>query len=142
VTDRPLHPSEAALASVQDFFQAAASMSRDEVAALYREFRRAGRQPNLHTDREFLTAVTCGAWGPAHDGAARHIRGQARVVASQLVPWPRRATIAAALEAAALAVLSEADDRRPLPETLCDRLRAPYQRVHSDGAARVRTAVV
>ena len=121
-------PSEGALASVHEFFVRTSEMSRAEVVALSREVRRAGRGPNLHTDHDFLAAVTRGSWGPAHDAAARHIRARARAHAMSLAPWGRRAALAKAIEAAALAVLSQADASRPLPEELCARLTAPYQR--------------
>lgn len=127
-SSRNAGPSEAALASVRDFFASTAELSRAEVVALSREVRRAGRGPNLHTDQDFLIAVSRGSWGPAHDAAARHIRARARALATSLAPWGRRAALAKAIEAAALAVLSQADARRPLPEELCARLTAPYQR--------------
>lgn len=128
VAQRNSAPSEAALASVRDFFAGTAAMSRAEAVALSREFRRAGGRPNLHTDHDFLVAVTRGSWGAGHNGAARQIRAQARAQAAALVSWPRRAALAGALEAAALAVLSGADTRQPLPPTLCARLTAPYER--------------
>ena len=129
---RPLQasPSDEALASVRSFFDSAASMSRQQAVALSRQYRRSPRQ-NLHTDRDFLIAVTQGTWGPAHDTAARQIRAQARARAAVLVPWTRRASLAAALEAAALAVFSEADAGRPLSPTLCARLTGPYDRVRA-----------
>lgn len=128
VAQRNAAPSEAALASVRKFFAGTETMTHAEAVILSREFRRSGRRPNLHTDADFLTAVTRGSWGPGHSGAARQIRSQSRAQAAVLVSWPRRAALAGALEAAALAVLSEADERRPLPENLCARLTAPYQR--------------
>ena len=129
---RPVHasPSDVALDSVRAFFETAAAMSRAEAVALSRLYRRSPRH-NLHIDREFLAAVSQGTWGPAHDSAARLIRAEARVRATALAPWGRRAALAAALEAAALAVLSEADTGRPLPSSLCARLTAPYQRARS-----------
>jgi hypothetical protein len=105
-------------------------MSRQQAVALSRQYRRSPRQ-NLHTDQDFLAAVTQGTWGPAHDTAARQIRAQARARAAVLAPWTRRASLAAALEAAALAVLSQADAGRPLSPTLCARLTAPYERVQA-----------
>lgn len=121
-------PSEAALTAVRDFFSSTDALSRAEAVALSREVRRAGRGPNLHTDHDFLIAVSRGSWGPAHDAAARHIRTRARAQAAALAPWGRRAGLAKAIGAAALAVLSQADARRPLPDELCARLTAPYQR--------------
>jgi hypothetical protein len=81
------------MASVRAFFDSTTSMSRAEATALSRQYRRSRRQ-NLHTDRDFLAAVTQGSWGPAHDGAARQIRAQARARAAVLVAWPRRAALA------------------------------------------------
>jgi hypothetical protein len=128
------------MASVRAFFDSTASMSRAEATALSRQYRRSRRQ-NLHTDRDFLAAVTQGSWGPAHDGAARQIRAQARARAAVLVSWPRRAALASALEAAALAVLSDADASHPLPDALCARLTAPYQRVRIDLLPQQRASV-
>ena len=129
---RPLQasPSDEAMASVRAFFDTVSQMSRVQALALSRQYRRSPRQ-NLHTDRDFLAAVSLGTWGPAHDSAARQIRAEARSRATALVPWTRRASLAAALEAAALAVLSEADTGRPLSPTLCARLTAPYERVRA-----------
>lgn len=140
VAQRNAAPSEAALASVREFFVGAASLSRAEAVHLSREFRRSGARPHLRTDHDFLTAVSRGSWGPGHDGAARYIRAQARVHAAALVAWPRRAALAGALEAAALAVLSEADARRPLPAGLCARLAAPYERSLSALVPQQRTS--
>ena len=120
-------PSDAALASVREFFASTAGLSRAEAVPLSREFRRTGRGPNLHSDHEFLAAVSRGSWGPAHDAAARHIRLRARALAVSLAPWGRRTALAKAIEAAALAVLSQADAHHSLPEELCARLTAPYQ---------------
>jgi hypothetical protein len=128
------------MASVRAFFDSASSLTREEATALSREFRRL-RQRNLHTDQDFLAAVTQGSWGAAHDAAARQIRAQARARAAVLVPWPRRTALAGALEAAALAVLSQADDRHPLPEALCARLTAPYQHVRMDLLPEPRTSM-
>jgi len=136
---RKVAPSEAALASVHEFFLRTADLSRAEVVALSREVRRVGRRPNLHTDHDFLAAVTRGSWGPAHDAAARHIRARARAQAVSLAPWGRRAALAKAIEAAALAVLSRADASRPLPEELCARLTAPYQRGCGGSALQQRS---
>jgi len=133
-------PSDAAMASVRAFFDNASALTRAEATALSREYRRP-RQRNLHTDQDFLSAVTQGAWGPAHDGAARQIRAQARARAAVLVSWPRRAALARALEAAALAVLSQADAGHPLPDALCARLTAPYQRARLDLPSRARASV-
>lgn len=119
---------EGALASVHEFFLRTADLSRAEAVAMSREVRRAGRGPDLRTDHDFLAAVTRGSWGPAHDAAARHIRARARAQAMSLAPWGRRAALARAIEAAALAVLSQADASHPLPEELCARLTAPYER--------------
>lgn len=128
----PAYPSDAAMASVRAFFDSTAAMTRAEATAVSRQYRRT-RRCQLHTDQDFLAAVTQGSWGPGHDSAARQIRSQARARAAVLVPWPRRAALAGALEAAALAVLSQADGGHPLPEALCARLTAPYQRVRVDG---------
>ena len=128
LSPRNAGPSEAALAAVQEFFGSTATLTRADIVALSREVRRAGPRTNLHTDQDFLSAVSRGSWGPAHDAAARHIRARARAHAVSLAPWGRRTALAKALEAAALAVLSQADARRPLPEELCARLTAPYQR--------------
>jgi predicted phage gp36 major capsid-like protein len=136
----PKPPSDSAMACVRAFFDSASALTREEATALSREYRRR-RQGNLHTDQDFLAAVTQGSWGPAHDGAARQIRAQARARAAVLVPWPRRGALAGALEAAALAVLSQADEGHPLPDALCARLTAPCQKVRVDLLARPRESV-
>ena len=118
---------EEARSHVREFFSRCAGLTQDEVAALRREYRRTG-QVNLNTDPEFLSAVCSGAWGREHTAVAREISAAARLQATALVPWPRRGVVASALEAAALAVLSASDPRHPLPETLCARLTAPYER--------------
>ena len=123
-------PSDAAMACVRYFFESALAMSPEEAIALSRQSRRLRRR-HLQTDLDFLAAVTDGSWGPGHDGAARQIRSQARDCAAVLVSWPRRAALARGLEAAALAVLSEADARTPLPARLTARLTAPYDRVRT-----------
>jgi hypothetical protein len=133
-------PSEAAMASVRAFFDSTNQLTREQATALSRQYRRT-RPQNLHTDQDFLAAVTQGSWGPAHDGAARQIRAQARARAAVLVPWPRRAALAAALEAAALAVLSQADADHPLPEALCARLTAPYEQVREGLVSPPRASV-
>ena len=69
-----------------------------------------------------------GFWGLAPDVAARRIRLRARALAVSLAPRGHRTALAKAIEAAALAVLSRADARRPLPEEPCARLTALYQR--------------
>jgi hypothetical protein len=131
-------PSQAAMACVRYFFESASAMSREEAVALSRESRQL-RQRHLQTDLDFLAAVTDGSWGSGHDVAARQIRNQARACAAGLVSWPRRAALARGLEAAALAVLSEADARTPLPARLCARLTAPYDRVRAEVQPRRRT---
>lgn len=128
VAQRNAAPSAAAMASVRRFFAETAAMSREEAVSLSRDFRRSGGRANLHTDHDFLAAVRQGSWGPGHAQAARYIRAHARAQAAALVSWPRRGALAGALEAAALVVLSQADAGRPLPESLCARLTAPYQR--------------
>jgi hypothetical protein len=123
------------MACVRYFFSSASAMSRDEAVALSRMSRQLP-QRHLQIDLDFLAAVTDGSWGPGHDLAARQIRGQARACAAALLSWPRRAALARGLEAAALAVLSEADARTPLPARLCARLTAPYDRARAEAQSR------
>lgn len=111
---------------VREFFVATEGLSADELAALGREQRR--KSSRLHTDPEFLQAVSAGAWSAAHDAVARQIRSEARARAEALVPWPRRAALATTLEETALVVLNEADPDHPLPPGLCARLRSPWDR--------------
>lgn len=136
-------PSEAAMACVRYFFESARAMSCAEAVALSRASRRL-RKSQLQTDRDFLAAVTDGSWGPGHDQAARQIRQEARECARALVSWPRRFALSRGLEAAALAVLSEADARTdartPLPAQLSARLAAPYDRTRAEEHPRPRRA--
>ncbi|MCY7364220.1 MAG: hypothetical protein LH469_02715 [Frankiaceae bacterium] len=117
---------EPALQRVREFFAAAEDLTPDQLVALSREQRRT--KSRLSTDPDFLQAVCAGSWSPVHADAARLIRAEARSRAAALVAWPRRAALATALEETALVVLNEADPNHPLQETLCARLRGPWDR--------------
>lgn len=117
------------------FFLALGALDAAQVDALQRSPGRLSRRA-LELDPDFLDAVASGRWTAQHDDLAHQVHEDARTAAGGLTGLLHRRALAAAIEDAALVVLSDCvlseGSRAPvLCPGLRSRLAAPW--LHATG---------